>query len=131
MQSSSGVGAIRRSLCRVLQAGARSVSQPPVPGSEPLPVMVQGYCKALAPSVGKQTLQRNSRVRGKVKRADLGSQENAADEALRSYKKAAPQGRDRLSREWREGVGLPRPTNGAFRRLVPEFVRKSRIADSS
>src|SRR5262245_8805346 len=92
MQSSSGVEAIRRSLCRVLQAGAQPVSQPPAPGSEPLPVMVQGYCKAPPSSVGKQTLQCNSCVGGKVKRADLGSQKNAADEALRSYKKAAPPG---------------------------------------
>src|SRR5262245_28715478 len=92
MQSSSGVEAIRRSLCRVLQAGAQPVSRPPAPGSEPLPVMMQGYCKVPASSVAKRTLQRNLCVGGKVKPADLGSQKNSMDGALRSYKKAAPPG---------------------------------------
>src|SRR5262245_20083811 len=40
----------------------------------------------------------------------------------RVRKKAAPPGRDRLSRERAGGVVLPRPINGAFRRLVPKFV---------
>src|SRR5262245_17225173 len=38
-------------------------------------------------------------------------------------KRRPRQGRDRLSREGQEGVGLPRPINGALRRLVPKFCK--------